>query len=54
MNDRRIDNLASQGRPRPAIGAITVDVEAWFHAHNLRIQRQEWTRLPARLKPAHR
>ncbi len=29
--------------------AFTVDLEAWFHAHNLNIARSQWDELPLRL-----
>lgn len=30
--------------------ALTVDVEEWFHAHNLNIPREHWAGLPSRLE----
>jgi len=33
-----------------AVGAMTIDVEEWFHAHNLRVSEDEWTLLPSRVE----
>ena len=33
-----------------AAGAMTFDVEEWFHAHNLRIPYHDWVGLPLRLE----
>lgn len=31
-------------------GAMTVDLEEWFHAHNLRVPEHEWEALPSRVE----
>lgn len=33
------------------IGALTIDVEEWFHAHNLAVDPSEWNELPSRIEP---
>ncbi len=49
MLTEHANNANLTGDARPAVGAATFDVEAWFHAHNLRVPRSEWSTLPARL-----
>ncbi|MBU0716672.1 MAG: DUF3473 domain-containing protein [Planctomycetes bacterium] len=36
--------------PGPKVGALTFDVEEWFHAHNLSIPRSRWSLYPSRLE----
>lgn len=41
-----IFGMTKQKQPQ---NAFTVDLEAWFHAHNLNIPRPQWDHLPLRL-----
>lgn len=31
-------------------GAVTIDVEEWFHAHNLGVPPHEWANIPSRVE----
>lgn len=42
--------MGVQQADTPVVHALTCDVEAWFHAHNLRIPSPVWPSLPTRLE----
>ncbi len=42
--------LDSLGKQAGTIGSLTIDVEEWFHAHNLAVDPSEWNSLPSRIE----
>lgn len=55
MSTKGVPITTAQGpAPRGAIprglNALTIDVEEWFHAHNLAIPTADWARWPSRLE----
>lgn len=43
-------NATPPGGKPGTTGALTIDVEEWFHAHNLAVDPAEWNTLPSRIE----